>query len=359
MTSNDPACRNAGLIVRENQPTNLESPFDHLNGLITPNHLFYVRNHFPVPLIDGGTHELTVSGAVQRPFAIQFEELRAMPAETRAATMECAGNSRVFLPPPVDGVQWQLGAIGTAEWTGVPLSALLDRAGLNDRACEVVFEGADHGKAKEKPAPHGEIRYARSIPVGKAADVLIAYAMNGEDLSPEHGYPLRAVVPGHYGMASVKWLTAIRVTTKPFQGYFQTTDYAYWDEDGTGSPERVPLGEMSLKSQIARPRIDEGIAAGSCYRVFGAAWSEGTVESVGFSDDDGKTWREARLLDPEMRGVWRRWEYEWRVPSTPGIRILKSRARDFRGNVQPDQHDKRFGTYVINHVLPVRVMIRS
>lgn len=359
MTSNDPACRNVGLIVRENQPTNLESSFELLDDLLTPNPLFYVRNHFSVPLIDVRSHELTISGEVQNPFSITFEELRGMPAETRLATMECAGNSRVFLPPPVDGVQWQLGAIGTAGWTGVPLSALLDRAGLNDRACDVVFEGADHGKPKEKPAPPCEIRYARSIPVGKATDVLIAYAMNREDLSPEHGYPLRALVPGHYGMASVKWLTAIRVTAKPFQGYFQTTDYAYWDEDGISGPERVPLGEMSLKSQIARPRIDESIAAGSQYRVFGAAWSSDTVQSVELSDDDGQTWREAPFLDPAISGLWRRWEFNWRVPRTPGIRILKSRARDSGGNAQPDQHDNRFGSYVINHVLPVRVMIRA
>jgi DMSO/TMAO reductase YedYZ molybdopterin-dependent catalytic subunit len=360
MISKEPASASpAGLIVRESHPPNLESPFELLDGLLTPNHLFYIRNHFPVPQLDARTHSLNLSGAVRNPFTIAYEELRAMPSETRTATLECAGNGRVFLVPPVEGVQWQSGAIGTAEWSGVPLTALLHRAGLNEHASEIVFEGADKGVPKEKPIPPGEIIYARSIPLSKAPDVLIAYAMNGQDLSPDHGYPLRALVPGHYGMASVKWLSSIRLTARPFQGYFQTTDYAWWKENGNSNPERVPLGEMSLKSQIARPQIDEPIAAGSRYRVYGAAWSANQVDSVEFSDDDGQSWQQAQLLDPAHPGIWRRWQFEWQVPSTPGPRTLRSRARDSKGNLQPGQHDKRYGTYVIHHVLPVRVLIRS
>ena len=357
MIKNDPACPIAGLIIRESQPVNLESPFELLDGLLTPNHLFYVRNHFPVPQLDARSHKLTISGAVQNLFTIRFDELLAMPAETRIATMECAGNSRVFLSPPADGVQWHLGAIGTAEWTGVPLSALLDHAGIDHRACEIVFEGADRGMVKERPTPPGEICYARSIPVSKAQDALIAYAMNGEALSPDHGFPIRALVPGHYGMASVKWLSTIHVTTSPFQGYFQTTDYAYWRENGAGGPERIPLGDLSLKSQIARPQIGESVRAGSRYRVFGASWSSGTVEVVEFSDDDGQTWHAAQFLDPAQPGVWRRWQFEWQVPAAPGACILRSRARDSQGNLQPDEHDHRYGSYVIHHVLPIPVVI--
>jgi DMSO/TMAO reductase YedYZ molybdopterin-dependent catalytic subunit len=360
MISNEPASASrAGLIVRENEPPNLESPFELLDGLLTPNHLFYVRNHFPVPQLEARTHQLSVRGAVRNPFTTTYDELRALPSETRTATIECAGNGRVFLVPAVEGVQWQSGAVGTAEWTGVPLSALLHRAGLDGQATEIVFEGADKGVAKEKPAPPGEIIYARSIPLSKAHDVLIAYAMNGEDLSPQHGYPLRALVPGHYGMASVKWLTGIHVSDHPFQGYFQTTDYAYWKDAETRNPERVPLGEMSLKSQIARPQMEEVITAGSRYRVLGAAWSACNVDCVEFSDDDGETWHPAQFLDPIHPGVWRRWQFDWQVPSTPGPHTLRSRARDSEGNLQPDQHDKRFGTYVIHHVLPVRVIIQQ
>jgi DMSO/TMAO reductase YedYZ molybdopterin-dependent catalytic subunit len=360
MISNERASAGpAGLIVREKQPVNLESPFELLDGLLTPNHLFYVRNHFPVPELDARTHQLHLTGEVENPFTITCEELRAMPSETRTATLECAGNGRVFLVPSAEGVQWQSGAVGTAEWTGVPLSALLHRSGLHEGATEVVFEGADKGEPKERPVPPGEIKYARSIPVSKAFDVLIAYAMNGEDLSPDHGYPLRALVRGHYGMASVKWLSAIHVVAGQFQGYFQTTDYAWWSENGTGNPERVPLGEMCLKSQIARPQIDESIAAGTRCRVYGAAWSARQVDCVEFSDDDGQTWHEAQFLDPVSPGVWRRWQFDWQVPSSAGARTLRSRARDAQGNIQPDEHDERFGTYVIHHVLPVRVIISS
>lgn len=360
MITNEPAsARPAGLIVRENEPVNLESPFELLDHLLTPNHLFYVRNHFPVPQLDARTHQLTISGAVRNPLTISIEELRAMPAQSRIATLECAGNGRVFLAPPAEGVQWQSGAVGTAEWTGVPLSGLLDRAALHHDACEVVFEGADRGVPKEKPAPPGGTKYARSVSLSKARDVLIVYAMNGEALSPGHGHPLRALVPGHYGMASVKWLSAIHVVATPFQGYFQSTDYAFWDENGTGNPERVPLGEMFLKSQIARPQIDEIIAAGSRYKVTGAAWSAGEVDAVVFSDDEGQTWHEAQFLDPALAGVWRRWQFDWQVPPGSGTRTLQSRARDSEGNIQPGQHDMRYGSYVIHHVLPVRVIIRD
>lgn len=357
ITNENSSKKPSSLIVRENHPVNLESPFELLEGLITPNHLFYVRNHFPVPQIDVRNYELAVSGAVQHPCTLNYEQLRAMPSETRVATLECAGNGRVFLEPAAKGVQWQSGAVGTAEWTGVPLSALLHRACPHDEACEVVFEGMDKGVPKEEPIPPGETTYARSIPLSKVQDVLIVYAMNGEDLSPQHGFPLRAIVPGHYGMASVKWLSSIRVTTAAFQGYFQTTDYAYWADNAGGDPQRIPLSEMSLKSQIARPQIDELIPPNSQYCVCGAAWSAGQVEAVEFSADDGETWHAAQLLDPAQPGVWQRWQFEWHVPATPGVCTLRSRARDLAGNLQPGQHDQRYGSYVIHHVLPVRVII--
>jgi DMSO/TMAO reductase YedYZ molybdopterin-dependent catalytic subunit len=156
----------------------------------------------------------------------------------------------------VPGAQWELGAVGNAEWTGVPLSVLLESAGLADGVCDIVLEGADRGVPKEEPKPPGPISYARSIPRARAMepDVLIAYWMNGQDLTPDHGYPLRAIVPGYYGMSSVKWLTNIIATTGPFQGYWQTADYAYWD-DSKGIPVRRPLAEMKLKSEISRPRV--------------------------------------------------------------------------------------------------------
>jgi DMSO/TMAO reductase YedYZ molybdopterin-dependent catalytic subunit len=348
----------AGLTVREQEPVNLESSFHQLNGVLTPNHLFYVRNHFPMPHIDLPTYRLAAGGAVRDPFSIGYEELRAMPSETRTVTLECAGNGRVFLVPKADGVQWQLGAIGTAEWTGVPLPALLDRAGMTDGVCEIVFDSLDQGVPKEEPLPPGEISFARSIPIALARDTLIAYRMNGEDLRPEHGFPARAIVPGQYGMASVKWLSEIRAVATPFRGYFQTTDYAYWGQDEHGSPARIPLRELAVKSQIARPFMDEVIAAGSDYRVFGAAWGHGQVETVEFSADDGHTWHAAQFLDPQQPHVWRRWQFDWKVPRAAGPYTLKSRATDSDGKCQPDQHDQKYGTYRIHHVLPIKVILR-
>jgi DMSO/TMAO reductase YedYZ molybdopterin-dependent catalytic subunit len=348
----------AGLITRESEPANLESPFDQLDSYLTSNELFYIRNHFEAPRLDLATHELKVEGAVRHPLAMSMAELRRMPAVTRTVTLECAGNGRVFLSPPEEGVQWQLGAVSTAEWTGVPLTSLLECAGLLPDACEIVLDGADKGTPKHLPKPTGEIRYARSIDLEKAKDVLLAYAMNGEDLTIDHGFPVRAVVPGHYGMASVKWLRAIRAMREPFLGYWQTSDYAFWDEV-EGNPVRRPLGVTALKSAIARPRVRESIAAGQSYRVFGAAWcGELVVDRVEISTDNGATWQTATLLDPECPFCWRRWEFQWQVPEQRGSYILKSRAWDAGGNTQPEEHDCRFGSYAIHHTFGIEVAVQ-
>jgi DMSO/TMAO reductase YedYZ molybdopterin-dependent catalytic subunit len=239
--------RPVGLIIRQKDPNNLEMPFDQLEDFITPSELFYIRSHFPTPKLDPLAYRLSISGAVRNELSLSYADICAMPSRTCVATLECAGNGRVFMVPPVPGAQWELGAVGNAEWTGVPLSVLLERAGLTDEVCELLLEGADRGVPKEEPKPPGPISYARSIPRTKAmeSNVLIAYQMNGRDLTPDHGYPLRAIVPGHYGMASVKWLTDIVATTQPFQGYWQTSDYGYWD-DSEGTPVRRPLAETAL-----------------------------------------------------------------------------------------------------------------
>jgi DMSO/TMAO reductase YedYZ molybdopterin-dependent catalytic subunit len=222
------AMRSVGLIIRQKDPNNLEMPFDQLDDFITPSELFYIRSHFPTPKLDPLAYRLSISGAVRNELSLSYADIRAMPSRTCVATLECAGNSRVFMVPPVPGAQWELGAVGNAEWTGVPLSVLLERAGLTDEVCELLLEGADRG-----------------VPKAMESNVLIAYQMNGRDLTPDHGYPLRAIVPGHYGMASVKWLTDIVATTQPFQGYWQTSDYGYWD-DSEGTPVRRPLAETAL-----------------------------------------------------------------------------------------------------------------
>ncbi|HSH38122.1 MAG TPA: molybdopterin-dependent oxidoreductase, partial [Chthoniobacterales bacterium] len=214
------------------------------------------------------------------------------------------------------------------------------------------------GAIKEPPRPPGEIHYARSVPVQKAmADVLLACAMNGEPLTPEHGFPLRAVVPGWFGMASVKWLQRIVITTEQFNGYYQSIDYTYW-EQRNGIPTLVALAEMRVKAQIARPHIGEVIPAGEEYRVHGAAWGgEDEVALVELSADSGVTWNAAMLLGEPARNAWRFWEYAW-TPSEPGEYALMARATDSAGRTQPPQRIQEYGTYMINHVLPIRVHVR-
>jgi DMSO/TMAO reductase YedYZ molybdopterin-dependent catalytic subunit len=355
-----PSHGSGGLIIRQKEPRNLEFPFNQLDSYLTPVESFYVRSHFHAPDIQRDSHRLNLDGAVKTPLSVTYDELKRLPAVTIIATLECAGNSRIFLVPQRSGAQWELGAVGNAEWTGVPLATLLRRAGLAGDAREVILEGADRGEPTEKPAPPGSsTSYCRSISLDKALDdVLIAYAMNGEDLPQDHGYPLRAIVPGHFGMASVKWLTHIRVLDQQFQGYWQTVDYGYWGEVD-GIPVRLPLSEMKLKSEIARPRTLEVVPRGQLYQVYGAAWS-GTsdVVAVDVSTDGGGTWAPATLLDPPRRSAWRRWSYDWTTPNRPGRTTLMSRATDATGASQPAAFDEHYFSYAIHHTLPIEVDVQ-
>lgn len=349
-----------GLIIRQKEPTNLETPFDQaVDSYLTPTGLFYVRSHFPAPVLNLASYRLRIDGAVRNPLSLSYQELRDLPSQTRVATLECAGNSRVFLVPQVPGAQWGLGAVGNAEWTGVTLRVLLERAGLEEDACEIVLEGADRGRPAEPPIPPGPISYARSLPRDKALqpEVLIAYQMNGRPLPLDHGYPVRAIVPGHYGMASVKWLTHLLAVREPFGGYWQTSDYGYWDSLD-GKPVRRPLGEMKLKCEIARPRVYETVAPNQEYAICGAAWAgETEVAGVTVSTDGGQSWSEAQFLDPVRRHTWRRWQFAWLTPKQPGRYTLLARARGADGSAQPDQHDASYGSYVIDHPLPIEVFV--
>jgi DMSO/TMAO reductase YedYZ molybdopterin-dependent catalytic subunit len=347
------------LIVREQDPLNLEMPFSQLDGFITPNELFYVRGHFPIPEISSHDWRLKIEGEVEAPFELSYDELRKMEARTIAATLECAGNNRIFLEPKVKGVQWGLGAVGNANWTGVPLSAILERAKVKPSAIEVILDGADEGEVDKTPTPSGRISFCRSLPLEKArADVLLAYEMNGEKLPAPHGFPLRAIVPGWYAMASVKWLRRIIVTDKPFNGFYQSLDYSYWDRSGV-LPTLVPLTELQTKAEIARPEQRETIAANSSFRVCGAAWSgTGEIARVELSFDAGQTWTDAKLLGDSVKNAWRLWEYEWRTPGTAGPVTMMARATDSRGGTQAAKRGGDRGTYMINHLLPVEIEIR-
>jgi DMSO/TMAO reductase YedYZ molybdopterin-dependent catalytic subunit len=348
-----------GKIVRCEDPLNLEMPFEKLDGFITPTKAFYVRTHFPIPEIDKNKWRLRVEGEVKKPFELGYDELLKLESRKIPVTLECAGNNRNFLEPKVKGAQWGLGAVGNAEWTGVPLSILLDRAGVNSGAGEVILEGADGGKLEDPKSPAGELRFARSIPLTKArGDVLLAYKMNEVDLPAQHGFPLRAIVPGWYAMASIKWLERIIVTNNPFNGYYQTLDYAYWKRRGEIA-DLVPLSEIAIKAEIARPAQGEIISANSKVRIHGAAWtSDDEITKVEVSTDGGSIWSEAKLIGVAKRNAWRLWEFDWKTPSRPGKQKLIARATDSQGRTQPIERDPDRGTYMINHLLPITVEVR-
>jgi DMSO/TMAO reductase YedYZ molybdopterin-dependent catalytic subunit len=350
-----PAGGPVALIARETEPRNLETPFASLSGFITPTPAFYVRNHFPVPAIDPATFRLKVEGAVAQPLSLSLAELRDLPQVTRPITLECAGNGRVYLPK-VRGVQWQQGAVGTANWTGVPLSAILERAKVRPEAVDVVLEGADAGPVENAP---GNVPFARSLPLAKARrpEVLLALKMGGADLTPDHGFPVRAVVGGWYGMAAVKWLTRIIVTTETHTGYWQAVDYTYY-ERVNGLPVLRPLGEVPIKSQMARPTMGEVVPLGQPYRVFGAAWAgESDVAKVEISTDGGTHWHSAKLLGEAVPFCWRLWEWTW-TPTQPGAVALRARATDSQGRSQPLTRDPDRRTYMITHVVPVDVVVQ-
>jgi DMSO/TMAO reductase YedYZ molybdopterin-dependent catalytic subunit len=334
-------------------------PFEKLDGFITPTESFYVRTHFPIPAIDRDEWWLHVEGEVEKPFAINYEELLKLKSLTIPVTLECAGNNRNFLEPKVKGVQWRLGAVGTAEWAGVPFAILLDRAEVKPEAREVILEGADGGVLEEPKRPSGKVQFARSIPLAKArTDVLLAFQMNGNDLPPQHGFPLRAIVPGWYAMASIKWLQRIIVIDRPFSGYYQTLDYAFWKRRGDIA-ELAPLTEMQIKAEIAKPAQGETVPSDSNVRVHGAAWtSDGEITKVELSTDGGANWNEVNLIDKPIPNAWRRWEHQWRTPSVAGKQTLIARATDSRGRTQPVQRDPDRGTYMINHLLPIEVEVK-
>jgi DMSO/TMAO reductase YedYZ molybdopterin-dependent catalytic subunit/rhodanese-related sulfurtransferase len=261
----------AGLVVHRAHPLNCETSIPALiGGVVMPNARFYVRNHFETPRLDPVCWRLAVNGLVERPLRLSLRDLHYMRSETLVVTLECAGNGRSAFDPPADGEQWQLGAVSTAEWAGVPLAEILDRAGLSPEAVEIVFRGADRGSVGDAADP---IRFERSLPVTDAGHpgALLAYAMNGEPLPLEHGYPLRLIVPGWYAVASVKWLTEIEVIGSPFTGFFQAKRYVY-ETQRNGSVAREPVRLQQVRSVITQPSAGQQVTAGDLL-VRGVAWS--------------------------------------------------------------------------------------
>jgi DMSO/TMAO reductase YedYZ molybdopterin-dependent catalytic subunit len=350
-----------GLITRQRNPDNLEFPFATLKDWKTPSSQFFVRSHFNVPQLKADDWSLRVEGHVAQPFDINLKELQQLPAQTHTALLECAGNGRLYLQPLQAGLRWDQGGVSNADWTGVPLAALLERARVKPGAVEVILEGHDRGRiGPPNPPSAGEIPFARSMPLAKATDphTLLAWQMNGEELTPAHGYPVRAIVPGWYGMASIKWLKRIVVTDRPFDGYYQTFNYTIWTRPEHGLATLSPVTEIDVKSQIARPVAYEQIAAGKPYRVFGAAWAgEPEITRVEISTDGGKVWSAATLDEQSQPYAWRFFHFDWTSPPR-GEQTLMCRATDSRGRVQALQRDDDRRDAMITHVQPVPVSVR-
>jgi DMSO/TMAO reductase YedYZ molybdopterin-dependent catalytic subunit len=337
------------------EPENSETPLEGAGSWVTPNRLFFVRNHFHVPAVDLVTWRLRVGGCVERPHDWSMEELASLPERTVFATMECAGNGRSFLSPHVHGVQWGAGAIGHAEWSGVPLRSVLEQLGIRPETKEILFEGLDTGREADHPET---LTFARSLPMTKALDrdTLLVTKMNGELLEPAHGFPLRLLVPGWYGVASVKWLTRIEALDHPFGGYYQTKKYTLQRRTRQGAVETTVVGPIAVKSEMIRPRAGETLGVGT-NRLFGVAWAgQETIARVEVSADAGKSWGEAELLGPLAPYSWTTWEYLWEV-GKPGRYILLVRATSAGGRIQPLSHDPLLGGYQIHFARPREVEI--
>jgi len=328
-------------------------PLEALRYPITPIGLHYLLIHYDVPVVDPEAWRLTVRG--ERELVLSLENLRARPAAEVTVTMECAGNGRAKLDPRPVSQPWLLEAVGTARWRGTPLRPLLEEVGVGG-AVEVLCTGLDRGVE----GGEDEQAFQRSVPLDEALrdETLLAYEMNGEPLPPQHGFPLRLVVPGWYGMTNVKWLERIELVDTPFAGYQNAWSYRLRQAE---DEEGVPLNRMQPRSLMAPPGVPEFMtrermmAAGEV-QLEGRAWSGlAAVASVEVSSDGGESWAAADLEPEGEPWAWRGWSYRWNAE--PGEHVLCCRARDAAGNEQPREPAWNLGGYANNAVQTVRVIV--
>jgi DMSO/TMAO reductase YedYZ molybdopterin-dependent catalytic subunit len=343
---------------------NAEMRWDSVSGrdYRTPNERFFVRDHTSTPLIDAKTWRLRVFGAGLRgapdlEHAIEFDyrQLRALPSHEIEALIECAGNGRRYFAgqqgTPTPGTPWGLGAIGLARWRGVLLSQVLHRAGIRDDAVDVMPQGLDASYVCAG-VDHGRVR--RPLPVQKALDdVLLAYEMNGEPLPPDHGFPVRLVVPGWVGVASIKWVGQIEVSDRPLTSPWNTTWYRF---TGPDYPDGSPLTTPTVRSAFELA-WDARLPVGVVTTLTGRSWSgNAPIRRVDISTDGGRQWQPAHLHGPNRRDGWVRWQLPWR-PTTPGPHVLMARAIDEDGAEQPDTVPYNDGGYmfwaVVRHPVTV------
>jgi DMSO/TMAO reductase YedYZ molybdopterin-dependent catalytic subunit len=306
-------------------------PLEALRYPITPAGLHYLLIHYDIPAVDPAGFRLEISGLVKRPLSLTLEELRARERVTMPVTFECAGNGRALLSPRPLSQPWLTEAVGTAEWGGTPLAPLLEEAGVAAGAVEALFTGLDRGVEGGAAQP-----YERALPLADAGEALLAYEMNGAPLPPQHGFPLRLVVPGWYGMTNVKWLARITLLDQPFEGYQNAVAYRMYGTDGrpgelvTRMLPRSLMVPPGVPDFMSRERhLEPGPVA-----LTGRAWSgRGPIERVEVSTDGGATFAPAELDEPLGPAAWRGWRFDWDAPA--GEHVLCSRATDAAGNSQP------------------------
>jgi len=331
-------------------------PLEALRYPITPTGLHYLLIHYDIPEVNAEQWRLKITGLVGKPLELTLDEIKKRPRLTMPVAMECAGNGRALFAPRRISQPWLLEAIGNSEWTGTPLRGILQDAGLSSAAVEIVFTGLDQGDEGE------QIQfYQRSLTVDEAMrnEVLLVYEMNGEPLPPQHGYPLRLLAPGWYGMASVKWLDRIEAVAEAFQGYQMARAYHYTrTADGPGEAvtlirARALMIPPGIPDFMTRNRlVDAGVVA-----LTGKAWAGRVgVSDVEVSVDGGAAWSKAELGESESPYSWRTWTFLWNA--TPGEQVLLVRAIDAHKNTQPIDQEWNFGGYGNNGVQRVNVIVR-
>ena len=323
---------------------------------VTPVGMHYLLSHFDVPYIAGTDWKVEVTGRVQRPAAISVEHIRQLPSRTLAVTLECAGNGRGIMSPRYPSMPWMHEAVSTAEWTGTPLRRVLEQVGLLDDVVEIAFVGADRGFDCGN-----EHAFGRSLKrdVALSDDVLLVWAMNGQPLLPQHGFPLRLIVPGWYGMASVKWLARIEALDRPYDGFQQAVGYHYRP---VPAGPRTPIAHMRVKSLMVPPGIPDWYTRQRLVDVGpvtlrGRAWSGGGVPIMRVEVAVDDEWREAKLDAPLGEFAWRGWQFEWNAE--PGEHELACRATDANGDTQPLETRWDAGGFGNNAVQRIKVTVRA
>ncbi|HUF50907.1 MAG TPA: sulfite oxidase [Longimicrobiales bacterium] len=339
------------LIPLTHRPFNAETPLAALTAALTPVEQFFVRSNFDVPSLAERTWRLDIDGALDQPRAFTLDDLRRLPVRDIAVTMECAGNGRALMQPVPPGTPWQLGAVSTGMFTGVALRDVLSQCGVRADVVEIVCAGADHGDIDGR-----DVRFERSLPLARALhpNTLLAWALNGAPLTPAHGYPVRLLVPGWYGVASVKWLVRVTAAKSPFTGHFQTERYIFRGD--AQHADATPVTRTLVRSLIAEP-ASSCVAIRGRAQVRGIAWSGfGAIRRVQLSFDGAVSWVDAVLTPPLSSCAATAWHYLWEPRDAGDVEII-ARAEDEAGNVQPlEPRWNEFG-YANNVAHRVRVKL--